>query len=258
MNYLPSKKFTQIVITMLVIVLGWFFLSSSINGINNDDSVVDNNGVMVFSKSNEGVSLDMERIDEWGDLSKNNGASENSSLSSITIKKELGGKNILEQLNRTQITEIDSFDGAKTADFEEYGKTLVLAIKPYSNPNLPNEGELTLNALGSENSLLLKEVALMVELHNVVANDLRKMRVPEEIKFKHLFLLNDIETLAYADNLMLSAFENPTLAIDAVSLFKTTTRRFANSIIDINNFFAEKGIDFNKSEKIKIYINSVQ
>lgn len=258
MNYLPSKKFTQKVLAIFLVTLGWFYFFGTKNNASNQTMVEDRGGIIVFSRTNGTVSPNLGEAEDWGDLSQGNIIPKNSSLASITIPTKPNPDNLLEGLQRTGINSISSFADADKSDFENYGKELVTALKPYGNSNLPNEGQLVIESLGSGNHENLKTVGIMAQIHLAVAEELKKIKVPEEIKFRHLFLINNIETLSFVDQLMLGAFEDPKMGIDAVNLYNSTTASFMNSIIDINDFFTDKGIVFSKNEKIKIYINAVQ
>ncbi|HBM46140.1 MAG: hypothetical protein UT05_C0003G0087 [Parcubacteria group bacterium GW2011_GWF2_38_76] len=254
MDYLPSKNFIKKILAISLVTLGWFYFFGEKNT-SKQDLVEDSGGIIVFSRTGNNSSSNMDSVNSWGDLSKEK-ILENDSLASVT--KGLNDNNILSGLERTAVNELNSFKGAKKSDYENYGKGLVAILKPYSTPGLPNEREITMEALSSGNATDLKNVAMMSQLHFVIAGELKKLKVPEEIKFKHLFLLNDIETLSYADQLMVNAFDDTKKGIDAINLYKSTTNRFINSIIDINKFFTEQNIDFSKNEKIKIYINGIQ
>ncbi|HRY62816.1 MAG TPA: hypothetical protein P5056_03555, partial [Candidatus Paceibacterota bacterium] len=154
--------------------------------------------------------------------------------------------------------ELNSFRGATNSDFETYAKGLVVSLKPYARPDLPNEGDITLSALESGDADGLKNVLLMAQIHYAIANELKTLKVPEEIKFRHLFLINNIETLSYADGLMVNAFDDPKMGIEAVNLYQSATKGLMNSLADINDFFKTKGIVFSQDEKLKIYINTLQ
>lgn len=257
MEYLPSKKFGQKVLALLIVTVGWFYFSGKNTGsIINNNLAKDESGLMVFSRTTNTPEPDMARRDEWGNISENNTAQTVSSVRQNPLT--LGNDNILSGMTDTFASEIKTFSGTSKELYKNYGKKLVLALKPYSSSELPNEGEIAAKALGSGDYSELEKILAMGKLHAIVAINLKKIEVPEEIKFRHLFLIKNIEKLSFLDGILADAFEDPKRSINAIERHRVETNGLLDSVIDINNFFKEKAVDFTKDEKIMIYIKGIK
>lgn len=257
MEYLPSKNFIQKAAIGLLLFGGWFYFF----GASNDQKiVVINTDAATQSDTKEETIFGSTILGKmFGDTKAINDVGErNDSTASATNAISSTKNNILEDFKKITPREITSFSNATKADYENYGRELVSALKPYGNPELANEGELTIIAISSGDQNLLKKISETANIHMAVAENLQKIKVPDEIMFRHLFLINDIRKISYLDGMMLTTFENPEKVLDVVNKYKLATISFMNSIVDINDFFKEKGITFSEGEKIQIYINSVR
>jgi hypothetical protein len=256
MEYLPSKNFIQKAAIGLLLFGGWFYFF----GADKNPKIITQNNISQITKNttNAGNNPSMWEKIFGGNKDASEKTTKNNLLASVKNSVNLKEETVLSKFKKTTASDLNSFSGATRLDYENYGKELVAALRPYANPGLANEGEVTMNAIASGDHRLLQKVTETANIHLTVADDLQKIKVPEEIKFRHLFLINDIRKISYLDGVMLLSLENPSKAFEAVNQYKLATISFMNSIVDINDFFKEQGINFSEGEKIQIYINSVQ
>lgn len=250
MNYLPSQKFIKRTLSLVLLTAGWLYFSGGetqkIN-VEKVGEIVDSGGTMVFSKNtdNETTSGSSNSTNQSA-----NGVLKNNTNATIA--------NISTAFKKIELSEILRSDADTTEAIQNYGKGLASVLEPYSKSGLSNEALLTLGALESKDGFELINVLSMGQLHKAIAENLKTMIVPQEFAMRHLNLLNNINKLSYLDFVMADAFENPKAAVEAVVDFKSETKDFMNSVVDINDLFKEKGVVFGKDEKIKIYINNVE
>lgn len=267
MDYLPSKNFLFRVLALFLLFGGWFFFSGNNAGgnskINNKNigTVEKNGGSLVFSKNQEkgNTSKDLSLADEWKIENDNAG---NNSINFLSAKNTAN-------VSKTNIQNIPQFkpykqnylniiSGEGKEDIKKYAQNLVLAIKPYSLKNLPNEGYLAMQAIMTGNTEDLEKIAIMGQIHKVVSETLLEMEVPKEIAGLHLSLLNNTAKISFIDSVLAEAFENSSFVMSFVNDYKRETDSLVSNINKINKFFSDKNIQFGPDEKIRIYINNIE
>lgn len=263
--------------------MGWFSYSKITQSIGNALVKQEENGTLIFinkAEPGEGGGLALERITSWENTANISAADDKPAFQGLTFDnsaladqlKQISSNNpsrslgvsiasmnsVGDALQPYKLTDLNITEDDSTESFKKYADDLILALKPYSNKDLPNEGYVTMEAIEKNMPEELIKIDLMSQIHKMVSNTLLKMTVPKNIASIHLNLVNNSIKLSYLDSILATAFENPNDVIPTVNQYKKETENMVTYILNLNKFFVDKGIEFGPDQQIDIYVNLIK
>jgi hypothetical protein len=274
---MPSKKFIIVVLAILLLGAGAFWLSNN-NFWRNGSMVFDKQqGVLMPFQQNSANSdweQVLEKIGVYSGVDKNLLSNQTASADSQPIneteklsqafltqyllaKQNAGGNSLAtstkEDLINSLIAGIDlsspayyklsdlkiSDDNSQTA-VRNYGNRLITIVKSYNNPAPGDEISVFEEMIKNNDESMTPQLDKSVSTYDGLRKDILSMVVPSEIKTQHLKLVNSFAFFKTITEKLRDYFTDPMAGFIAAKQYQTAATDYADSLTEINNFLKNK------------------
>ncbi|MFA4890162.1 MAG: hypothetical protein WC587_00795 [Candidatus Paceibacterota bacterium] len=204
------------------------------------NSLTENFGIKIFS---DYISAKSSFDSMLSEREKNNLAdSWMSDLSSLQEKEKTSS---VYKIGDIKISQDNSTEAIK-----KYGNEVGAIINKYAKPIPPSEHELSVfqAALEAENGAGLEKLGARIDVYNNLTKNALVLQVPKNISLPHLSLTNSFSGVADGLKKMKEVFDDPVLGMAGFNQYQDSAVAMADAIRNINDFFDQRKIIFNKDE----------
>lgn len=143
-------------------------------------------------------------------------------------------------------------------DLRTYTADLKKALVRYSDPTLPNEVKTMLSAYEAGDPKDLLGIDSLIDLHNATLSDLTNVKVPSDVAFYHVTIMNAIKAIIATDFGMKKVFTDQDLALAATKAYTADVASLYNALQKISTLLQNKGIKITTAEELHIYLGFIE
>lgn len=152
------------------------------------------------------------------------------------------------------LLDINLVDSSDIAFIKEYGLKMGETLKTYSNIDIVSVGSSTLRVIDGGDAAELENIRKIKDGHLKVVRVLKEMEVPASAGEIHLNILNSLFRISQLVFMMEQASREPLLALESAREHEYALLDAYNSLKELNNYFKERNIIFEKDEGVDIKI----
>jgi len=136
-----------------------------------------------------------------------------------------------------------------------YANDIKHALRRYSDPSMPNEVSIMINAYeNNDSSTLTNGIGVMQNLHTQTISDLQRVTVPGEMGVYHLTIMNSLRAIIATDEAMKGIFTDVNKATVAAEAYATNVELFHSTLEKISALMSRNGLVLTDAEKLQIYL----
>jgi len=281
---MPSKKFIIVVLAILLLGAGAFWLSQNKitgnkivfekgqgvlmplqqNNSNSDwEQVLERtsiySGVDKNLLSNQVASADSQPVNETEKFSQNFLSKYLAAIQTTNGNLDDAAKqNIIDSMEKSidtsapapayKFSDLNILDNNSNEALKNYGNKLGTIFKNHLNPEPGTEVYTFRDAVKNNDQNKFEELGKSAENYQKLFNDCLILAAPSAIKDNHLQLVNNLKFLKDI-TLKLQNFPNdPVGSMTGINQYADAYVNFAASLVKTDNYFKSKGISFSKND----------
>ncbi|MDQ5889559.1 MAG: hypothetical protein QG609_52 [Patescibacteria group bacterium] len=179
---------------------------------------------------------------------------DNANLELLVANTYYDSLNTTSTSTRYNVNQLKIDQESTIEDIKPYALNIKNILTPYTKPR-PNEANLVLEALKTNDFNKLKAIDSSINMHQTAVRQLTTIAVPKTAQLVHLRLVNNLLDQIRLLTQMKNLKQNPELALESASQYPIVASSFFRATDNINVYLENRGIIFAENEQLKLFYN---